>query len=348
MFKPLALLAAFSLLAAGATQASFIRKRSLTPIIFDSDIGPDVDDAGTAAVLHALADQGEAHILAMACCTSSEWGAPCLDAINTWYGRPDIPIGTFKGAGFLTDSKYNEQIAKRFPNDLKSGKNAPDATEVYRKTLAAQKDRSVTICATGPLNNLQRLLESGPDRFSKLNGKELVKKKVASLVVMGGRFPEGKEWNFEQDARAAARVMADWPTPILASGFEIGAEIKTGARLHAETPAENPVRAAYELYVGAGKDRESWDQTAMYVAVRGLGTSARWMWNVSGNGAITVDEKTKVNRWAANPSNERFYLVPQAPTEVVKKAIEDLMVQPPLKDKTKIPGSAKPSQKSGE
>jgi len=30
----------------------------------------------------------------MVCCTSSEWGAPCLDAINTYYGRPDVPIGT--------------------------------------------------------------------------------------------------------------------------------------------------------------------------------------------------------------------------------------------------------------
>src|SRR5207237_4193332 len=68
-------------------------------VIFDTDIGPDVDDVGAAAILNALADNGEARILAMGACTSSEWGAPCLDAINTYYGRPDIPIGTIKSEG---------------------------------------------------------------------------------------------------------------------------------------------------------------------------------------------------------------------------------------------------------
>src|SRR5437763_13051177 len=92
--------------------------RRAVPIIFDTDIGPDVDDAGAAAVLNALADNGEARILAMCACTSGEWGAPCLDAINTYYGRPDIPIGTIKSEGFLPESAYNRQVALQFPNDL--------------------------------------------------------------------------------------------------------------------------------------------------------------------------------------------------------------------------------------
>jgi hypothetical protein len=39
--------------------------RQPVPLIFDTDMMGDVDDVGTAAVLHALADQGEAKILAM-------------------------------------------------------------------------------------------------------------------------------------------------------------------------------------------------------------------------------------------------------------------------------------------
>src|SRR5947208_11427829 len=78
------------------------------PVILDTDIGPDVDDVGAVAVLNALADNGEARIVAMFCSTSSEWGAPCLDALNTYYGRPDVPVGTNKAPGFLTDSPYNE------------------------------------------------------------------------------------------------------------------------------------------------------------------------------------------------------------------------------------------------
>src|SRR5205814_10400141 len=126
-------------------------------------------------------------------------------------------------AAFRTRSAANGQIAKRFPNRLRSGKNAPDATRVYRQILSHQPERSVTLCATGPLTNLQRLLDSGPDDLSGLGGRDLVARKVALLSVMGGRYPEGKEWNFEEDPAAAARVVRDWPSPVLFSGFEIGA-----------------------------------------------------------------------------------------------------------------------------
>jgi hypothetical protein len=295
------------------------------PVFFDSDIGPDVDDAGAAAILNAMADRGEAKIIGMACCTSSPWGASCLDAINTYYGRPDIPIGTFKGPGFLIDSKYNRAVAERFPNDLKNGA-APDATEVYRRVLARQKDGSVVVCAVGPLNNLARLLESGPDRFSRLSGRDLVAKKVRQLVIMGGRYPEGKEWNFEQDPRAAARVATEWPTPILASGFEIGASVKTGGRLAAETPSDNPVRLAFELYVGAGKDRESWDETGVLAAVRG----PEPLWSLPPlSYQLFVDGKDGSNRTSMMTEGRFSYLVARAPASQVKQVIDDLMVQPP-------------------
>jgi hypothetical protein len=302
------------------------RPRGPVNVFFDSDIGPDVDDAGACAILNAMADRGEARIIGMACCTSSPWGAPCLDAINSYYGRPDIPIGTFKGAGFLADSKYNRQITERFPNDLKNGANAPDATEVYRQVLSRQKDGAVVICAVGPQNNLARLLDSGPDRFNKLSGRDLVAKKVRELVVMGGRYPEGKEWNLEQDPRAAAAVADRWPTRMVASGFEIGEKVKTGGRLWTETPAENPVRAAFELYVGAGKDRESWDETAVLAAVRG----AEPLWSLPPlSSQLKVDPKDGSNRTQMMTEGPFTYLVQRAPVTEVKQAIEDLMVQPP-------------------
>ena len=65
------------------------------PIILDTDIGPDCDDAGAMAVLHVLANNNEAEILGIMCCTSSQWGAPCIDAINTYYGRGYLPVGTY-------------------------------------------------------------------------------------------------------------------------------------------------------------------------------------------------------------------------------------------------------------
>ncbi len=65
-------------------------------VIFDTDIGTDVDDAGALAVLHILADQGEAKILATLSANQNRWAAPAIDVLNTYYGRGDIPIGSSK------------------------------------------------------------------------------------------------------------------------------------------------------------------------------------------------------------------------------------------------------------
>ncbi len=240
-------------------------------VILDSDIGPDCDDAGAAAVLNALADNGEAEILAMMCCISSPWGAPCLQAINTYYGRGTTPIGTLKTEGFLSepkDEKYNKYIAHHYPNSLKSCVSAPDAIDLYRQILSARPDKSVVIVAIGPLVNLKNLLASGPDRHSHLSGRDLVDQKVKLLSVMGGAFPAGTEWNFQQDPEAARVVTQHWPSPIIFSGFEIGYPIMTGKSLSRKSGPDNPVRKAYELYT-EGMDRQSWNQTAVLAGVHG-------------------------------------------------------------------------------
>ena len=75
-------------------------------IIFDTDMAGDVDDVGALAILHAMADQGEAEILAVGISSRNEDVGPCVDAINTWYGRPDIPIGYQRGiqVGYPADT----------------------------------------------------------------------------------------------------------------------------------------------------------------------------------------------------------------------------------------------------
>ena len=72
-------------------------QREPVPIILDTDIMGDVDDVGAVAVLHALANRGEAKILAMGVCVKNPWCPLCLDALNTYFGRPNIPLGVVKG-----------------------------------------------------------------------------------------------------------------------------------------------------------------------------------------------------------------------------------------------------------
>src|SRR5688572_14581754 len=70
-------------------------------------------------------------------------------------------------------------------------------------------------------------------------------------------------------ARSASFVVANWPTPILFSGVEIGTPVRTGGTLSTRTPPDNPIRMVYEAFGGPGKTRESWDLTAVLAAVRG-------------------------------------------------------------------------------
>src|SRR3954447_4901419 len=89
------------------------------PILFDTDMMTDCDDAGAMAVLHALADNGECEILATVVSARDPWSVAAVDAINTYYGRPDLPIGTVKEGGVLEKSKFTRRIGEDFPNDFK-------------------------------------------------------------------------------------------------------------------------------------------------------------------------------------------------------------------------------------
>lgn len=297
-------------------------------IIFDTDIESDVDDVGAVALLHALTDLGEAEILAMGVSAGNPWCAPCLDALNTYFGRPDIPIGVVKGPASESPSKYAEQIAQEFPHDLVGKDAAPEAAQVYRAVLAAQPDTSVVIVSVGFLTNLRQLLQTKADGHSPLDGRELVRQKVRAWVCMGAAFPQGREWNVHRDAAASRDAIAQWPTPIVFSGFEIGKEIMTGARLREADP-KSPVRRAYELYNGLN-NRESWDQTATLFAVRGWNNGLEELWKLSPEGCCQVAEDGS-NTWqAAGPCQHR-YLIAKAPPAHVAAVIEDLMLARPQK-----------------
>jgi purine nucleosidase len=319
-----------------------LRAAEPVKIIFDTDMAGDVDDVGALALLHALANRGEAEILACMISAPNEFTGPCIDAINTWFGRPEIPIGNLRDFqdGYPKpvhtkpiDSKYTEPVAKACAHDLKKSSDAPDAVQLYRKILASQPDASVTIVSVGFLTNLKNLLNSEKDAASSLNGEKLILKKVKQWVCMGGKFPEGRfgngegEYNVTIDTVAAVRAMNDWPTPVVFSGFEIGAKIFTGERAK-QLSAESPVRVGYYHYTG-GKHRESWDQTAVLYAVRG----ARDYWTLSEPGFALMHARLHhgYNEWIPSPKHQHRYLIEKMPSAEIAKVIEDLMMEPPAR-----------------
>src|SRR5580765_6228446 len=66
------------------------------PVIFDTDMGNDVDDALALAMLHALESRGECRLIGVTITKDNAWAAPYVDLVNTFYGRAHIPVGMVK------------------------------------------------------------------------------------------------------------------------------------------------------------------------------------------------------------------------------------------------------------
>ncbi len=299
-------------------------------VIFDTDFGPDYDDVGAITLLHAYADSGRVQILATIASSKHKNVAASLSVFNTYFNRPDIPVGVVAGKAVELGDKqhWTDSVIGHYPHRIKNNGEAADALSLYRKILAAQPDNSVTIITVGFLTNLANLLNSLPDSVSSLNGYDLVKRKVISLVSMAGRFPSGYEFNLDQDITSAQKVFAQWPTPILLSGFEIGMRIKTGLPLmHNENITHSPVKDVFALCIPFSPEdsagRMSWDETAVFVAVNGWKNNYELL---SGN--CSIDDRG-LDEW--KPGTRQFRLVEKTSPEQMGRIINQAIMHQPMK-----------------
>jgi inosine-uridine nucleoside N-ribohydrolase len=182
----------------------------------------------------------------------------------------------------------------------------------------------VTIVQVGFSTNLARLLES-------VQGRELVRRKVRLLAIMGGAFADGQpEYNIKSDIPAAKKLFAAWPGPIVASGYEIGSAIKYPAasiERDFDFAGNHPVAEAYRIYKPMPYDRETWDLTAVLFAAR----EARNYFLLSPPGEITVDDKGRT-LFQEKPGGKHRYLKldPRQAPRILKDMIELASSRPRL------------------
>jgi len=297
--------------------------KAVESVILDTDMGPDIDDAAALAVLHKLADYGEAEILAVVACNEFELSPVAIDVVNTYYGRGEIPIGVIRSGPDINDVGYKGTV-EQFGHDYNEQASV-GAVELYRRILAGAEPDSITIIATGFQSNLANLLNSRGDKYSDLDGRELVNCKVKKLVVMGGRYPgPAKSWNFKIDGPAAREVAEHWPAKLVYTG--LGKEVMTGSKLVARGKNDNPVRSIYASYFQKKglKNRPSWDQIAVLYGVRGTG---KWFREVkSGRNHIETDG---TNRWLDERKANHSYLQCARNPEELAEYIEKLMLEAP-------------------
>jgi hypothetical protein len=302
---------ACSLTTSDEEEVERIDNTTVVKVIFETDFTLDVDDVGALATLHALADNGEAEILAVSYNEVQDNAEHALDAINTWYGRGNIPIGLYDKPLADPDddhSRYIETLAT-MDHDINDNIVEP-SLNVYEQVLAQQPDNSVTIVSVGFLNNLYDLLLDDP---------ELVANKVNKLVLMGGVAYD--DFNFVRHDLVAQTqyVIENWPGPVVVS--QEGVYIETGAALEV-APADNPVRKAYyKWFDDSFEDRSSWDQVAVLYGVRGTNEYFD---------EVNTDTGRLANgyKWNMQPGY-RMYLTHKLSTSQMAVIIEELMVQSP-------------------
>jgi inosine-uridine nucleoside N-ribohydrolase len=260
-----------------------------------------------------------------------------VDLVNTFYGRGEVPIGVVRNGKTPQDGTFIRAIAEKkapggsplYPRTLSDPSSAPEAVALIRKLLASQADQSVVIVQVGFSTNLARLLVSPGDAASPLGGRELVARKVRLLSIMGGAFPPLlAEYNIRVDLAASTKVFSDWPTEVIASGFEIGEAV-----LYPAVSIENdfayvehhPVADAYRAYKEMPYDRPTWDLTAVLYAVR----PGRGYFNLSPPGTIRVDSEGFTRFTPQDNGKQRFLILTAEQRVRVQEALVQLASEPP-------------------
>ncbi len=267
-------------------------------IIFDTDMGNDIDDALALAMLNNYMSEGKLKLMGVILSKKNRYSAEYVDILNTWYGHPGIPLGMTRKNRGPQDPTYAKAIAelkengeKVFQGSLTGYRNIPDGVSLYRKLLAGSPDTSLIVICVGFSTNLSGLLNSGPDEYSTQNGKDLIRKKVKYLSMMAANFDgsiQYREFNVVNDCEAAGNVFDHWPTRIIISPFEVGIQVKYPASsIEHDFGKEkhHPLADAYKSFMKMPYDRPCWDPTSvLYVMEKDSG-----FFSLSGPGIVRTD-----------------------------------------------------------
>jgi inosine-uridine nucleoside N-ribohydrolase len=219
--------------------------RARVPVLLDTDIGDDFDDALALALILQSPELdlrgittvfGDAHTRALIVCR-------LLYAL----GRNDIPVAS--GSAPRPVPEFNGQMQYGLRPCFRKRPERASAVEFLYNQLKARPGE-LTLLAVGPLTNVAELLRQHPD----------CKPWIKRLVIMGGAVrvgyqmkpPAEPEWNIKCDPKAAQVVFASG-VPLVVAPLDATAHLALGEEARqrlwsAGRPLTNELHALYQLW----------------------------------------------------------------------------------------------------
>jgi len=309
-------------------------------VIFETDMGNDVDDALALDMLYKYMDEGKISLLGIMTNNSSPFSFRYIDIMNVWYGYSNIPIGVVEnGKDTIDDSVNYAKIICNIKNEegLQDFKETPniqltEAAELYRKILSQQKDSSVKIISVGFSTNLSKLLKTQPDNYSPLSGEELIKRKVKLLSVMACSFGESPiaEFNVRTDVDAAKTVFEEWPTTIVIAPFEAGIAVEYPATSILNdfnwAKTKHPLIEAYKVYERMPYDRPTWDLLSVLYAIN----PSNVFFQESEKGRVLIHEDGFSTFLKDKTGNINYIEIGPAQRDTIRNYFIDIISRKPL------------------
>lgn len=268
-------------------------------VIFDSDMGANIDSALALGLLYGAATKVK--VIGLSITNTTLESASYCDILARFYASSgrlnNAPPHFYAPVGFAGDGKKhateamitgplgmkNAEGKSLYGDEVRDILDTAEVGVVFRNALLSQKDGEGVVMVAGPATNLVRALAVPGNR-------DLIAAKVGLLVAAFGAFGEsGVDPRVKADIAAARRVAAEWPGPIVFVGREVGTAVPYPAASIAadfDWSPSHPIVAAYKAAKAMPYDAPS---QAVVAALYATG-SGEDLLRLSEPGKVTISE----------------------------------------------------------
>jgi hypothetical protein len=282
-------------------------------IAFEGDFGSRIDAPLAVAMLNGFVAKNEARQIAIGVSKPQLAAAQLAEVIAAFYSsRPPggaamvgVPEGTLlkdpTPLATATLAAKTPDGMPKYTSGITRLLDTPDTAVLIRNQLLAQNDGNASIVVAGQATGMARLM-------GLYGALPQISAKVAQLVLASGAFgAKAIDPAIKADVAAARKVFADWPTPIVVAGTEVGEALPypaTSIAADFEWAPSHPVVDAYRLARPLPYDAPAPALAAMLYAVK----SGENFFKLSEPGTISVLDDGSL-RFVSAPAGKHRYLI---------------------------------------